>query len=238
MALPKYTAIDEPLLCLIYLQGGSEFQMKSDDTYEPLADFFNLSSEDRTLGRYFKDNRFEYKWHNMVQYARWRLTKDHYLDGNAPRGIWKLSKEGITTARRMADKYPALNSSKETSVTAEAHSLPDVDISVTEGRKKLVTHLRRERNPKVVRAKKRQALKETGKLECEVCGFDFEKVYGTIGKDFCEAHHKRPIGAAEHEVETRIEDLAIICSNCHRMIHKTKPMMGINEFRAVLKAKV
>lgn len=213
MALPKYKAIDEPLLCLIYLQGGSEFQMKSDDTYEPLADFFNLSSEDRTIRRYFKDNRFEYKWHNMVQYARWRLTKDYRLDGSAPRGMWKLSKEGIDTARHLADKYLALNPPKETSLKTEAYSLPDVDISLTEGRKKLVIHLRRERNPKIVRAKKRQVLRDTGKLECEVCGFDFEETYGGIGKEFCEAHHKRPIGAAEHEVETRIEDLAIICSN-------------------------
>jgi hypothetical protein len=80
MALPKYKAIDEPLLCLIYLKGRPLYQMQSDYTYQPLADHFNLTTEERNMGRRFTDNRFEYKWHNMVQYARMRLNKAGYLD--------------------------------------------------------------------------------------------------------------------------------------------------------------
>ena len=29
----------------------------------------------------------------------------------------------------------------------------------------------------------------------------------------------------------RLDDLAIVCSNCHRMIHRTKPMMSVEGFR-------
>jgi 5-methylcytosine-specific restriction protein A len=76
---------------------------------------------------------------------------------------------------------------------------------------------------------------QSGKLKCEVCDFDFEDVYGTLGKSFCEVHHKTPISANEIEVETKLEDLAIICSNCHRIIHRTKPMLNLNEFIALLK---
>jgi predicted HNH restriction endonuclease len=32
-----------------------------------------------------------------------------------------------------------------------------------------------------------------------------------------------------------LDDLAIVCSNCHRMIHRTRPMMSVEEFRELLR---
>lgn len=98
----------------------------------------------------------------------------------------------------------------------EMENLPDIDISATEGKVRLVTHLKRERNQKIILAKKTQVLSEIGKLKCEVCGFDFEEVYGEkLGRGYCEVHHKRPISEYDGESETKLGDLAIICSNCH-----------------------
>lgn len=116
--------------------------------------------------------------------------------------------------------------------------LPDVEqglISVVEGRKKFVAHLRRERKPKIVNAKKKKVLKETGRLKCEVCSFDFREKYGKLGEEFSEVHHKIPLLTVEAEVETTLDDLAILCSNCHRMIHKTEPMESITQFRERLR---
>lgn len=113
-------------------------------------------------------------------------------------------------------------------------AFPDIDaadISGVEGRRVWTTHLRRERDQRIVEAKKRQVLNETGKLECEVCGFDFEKVYGTVGRGFCETHHIKPLSENVEETETKLEDLAILCSNCHRMIHKTRPIKSVKEFK-------
>jgi hypothetical protein len=112
--------------------------------------------------------------------------------------------------------------------------LPDVEqmlISGLEGSKKFVAHLRRERKPGIVEAKKKQVLKDTGRLKCEVCGFDFREKYGKLGEAFSEAHHKTPLSAVKTEVETTLDDLAILCSNCHRMIHRTNPMESIAQFR-------
>lgn len=114
---------------------------------------------------------------------------------------------------------------------------PDVDdesLSVKEGRSKWVQHLTRERNPKIVNAKKSQVLKATGRLKCEICEFDFEKRYGALGRGFCEVHHKQPLSTLNQQVETKLDDLAILCSNCHRMIHRTKPIMSITDFRNLL----
>lgn len=58
------------------------------------------------------------------------------------------------------------------------------------------------------------------KYECEICGINFEKVYGEIGKEFIEVHHINPIAETEgeHDVDPAI-DLIPLCSNCHSMIH-------------------
>ena len=104
-----------------------------------------------------------------------------------------------------------------------------------EGEQKFVTHLRRERDAKIVNAKKQKVLRESGMLQCEVCGFNFKEKYGEIGADFCEAHHITPLSEAGQVVETRLHDLVILCSNCHRMIHKTNPMESIAEFKLRLK---
>lgn len=119
-----------------------------------------------------------------------------------------------------------------------ANSFPDVDyesMTVKEGRRQWVQHFSRERRPEIVGAKKAQVLKTTGGLKCEVCEFDFKERYGAIGVGFCEVHHKVPLSSLDEETETKLEDLAILCSNCHRMIHRTKPMSGVNEFKTMIR---
>ena len=122
-------------------------------------------------------------------------------------------------------------------VAINLKAFPDVDdenLSVREGRSRWVQHFRRERNAKIVNTKKVQVLKATGNLKCEACGFDFKERYGSLGDGFCEAHHKQPLSTLNEQTETRLEDLAILCSNCHRMIHHTKPIMRIAEFKKFL----
>lgn len=114
--------------------------------------------------------------------------------------------------------------------------LPDIDRdnSVNEGNPRLVAHLRRERNPAIVKAKKKEVLKKTGCLSCEVCGFDFAKVYGDYGNEFCEVHHLKQLSQADGIVKTELKDLSVICSNCHRIIHRKKTMYSIAELKKAI----
>lgn len=118
-----------------------------------------------------------------------------------------------------------------------APGLPDVDQgkSIQEGNPRLVAHLRRERNAAIVKTKKAAVLKATGKLCCEVCGFDFKEFYGEPGEGFCEVHHLQPLSKADGTVNTGLKDLAIICSNCHRIVHLSSPMPSIKELSNNLK---
>jgi len=108
-------------------------------------------------------------------------------------------------------------------------------LSGQEGNPRLVTHVKRERNLKLVKAKKKDVLKESGKLCCEVCNFDFKETYGEIGKGFCEVHHLKQLSKADGEIKTVLKDLAIICSNCHRIIHKQNPMYKLEQLRRAIK---
>jgi predicted HNH restriction endonuclease len=110
-----------------------------------------------------------------------------------------------------------------------------------EGGKILIEHLRTEkskRNNKIVALKKDKAYKEgNGHIKCECCSFDFKFNYGFIGDKFIECHHLLHI--SEGERITKLEDLSLVCSNCHRMLHK-KNMDGnfptIQEIKRLLTA--
>lgn len=139
--------------------------------------------------------------------------------------------------RMLAARNPSIMSvwsDIDTSVYREA--ILDVDElsdSVKEGRRKLATHFVRERDRRIVETKKRRVLAETCKLICQACDFDFEQVYGELGRGFCEVHHMNPLSDVESEVETKLADLAILCSNCHRIIHRSSPMLSVESLRAL-----
>jgi 5-methylcytosine-specific restriction protein A len=83
---------------------------------------------------------------------------------------------------------------------------------------RLVKHRSRERSLR--HAKIKAALQE-GKLRCEVpgCGFDFARQYGDIGRGFAHVHHLKPLATLDGEQSVSLGDLAIICANCHAMVH-------------------
>ena len=58
---------------------------------------------------------------------------------------------------------------------------------------------------------------------CELRPFDFQVEYGLA--DFCEVHHRVPLADGDSERETRLEELAVLCANCHRAIHRLGPEM-------------
>jgi predicted HNH restriction endonuclease len=115
----------------------------------------------------------------------------------------------------------------------DGHTMvPDVDIHATsfsagEGRKKLVLHLTRERNPALVKSKKQSM----SSWACEVCHFDFNAAYGI---DYCEAHHLVPLAQLDAEAETTLDMLVLLCANCHRIAHLRTPPYELSELRSMI----
>jgi 5-methylcytosine-specific restriction protein A len=114
------------------------------------------------------------------------------------------------------------------------YSYDSEDEEFPEGKLLTQIHKRKERNRKVVAQKKQKVLEETGRLVCEVCSFDFAQQYGALGHGFAECHHILPVSQLTEEHRTRLADLAIVCANCHRMIHRSRPLLNISELRALI----
>jgi 5-methylcytosine-specific restriction enzyme A len=103
-----------------------------------------------------------------------------------------------------------------------------------EGRVLTRAHLVRERNRKLVEAKKREALEVKGRLTCEA--FDFQAAYGDRGSGFIEAHHALPLHMLQPGTKTRLADLRLLWANCHRMVHSRRRWLTIDELRSCLRA--
>ncbi len=126
--------------------------------------------------------------------------------------------------------------------TGDLQSLPSDedealdDYSAPERRLLLRRHLSRERNRSLRKKKIASVLRQGGRLTCEACGFDFEEVYGERGDGYIECHHVVPLHEAG-EGRTRLSDLALICANCHRMIHRQAPWPTPSELRALIETR-
>lgn len=121
----------------------------------------------------------------------------------------------------------------------EAMHFPDNDdftqeFASSEGKIKVALHKVRERNPRLRKLAIDNFLKNNGRLFCEVCGFSFEDTYGKLGEGFIEVHHLRPISDYEENDITKIDDLKLVCSNCHSMLHRGDPSSTFPSLREKL----
>lgn len=101
-----------------------------------------------------------------------------------------------------------------------------------EGRILAQMHKRRERSRKLVTRKKKSVLNQTGKLACEGCGFEF-KAYGSRGDGFIEVHHVRPVHELRPGDKTHLKELVILCANCHRIVHRQRPWLTLDELKQI-----
>jgi 5-methylcytosine-specific restriction enzyme A len=112
--------------------------------------------------------------------------------------------------------------------------VPEEDESeAVEGRVLFRAHRVRERNPALVKKKKAAVLRRGHRLLCEVCDLDFAEAYGPLGEGFIECHHTIPLALGVVR-KTKIEDLALVCSNCHRVLHRAKEPISVGRLRMIV----
>jgi len=94
--------------------------------------------------------------------------------------------------------------------------------------------MRYERNSSFIEKIKEEAIKSDPFLRCEVCEFSFFENFGELGKGFIEAHHLDPLSNSEGERITTRKDIALLCSNCHKMIHRGNPVFSLEELKNIM----
>jgi len=141
--------------------------------------------------------------------------------GEGDRTVWNEFWTGSDIDRpRLEQEIAGLRSPGNDPRSLAMLELEVANEATTEGARRLVTHLRLERDRRVVQTAKALWASADPMLRCEVCQMSFAERYGSVGEDFIEAHHLTPLADNDGPRQTAVEDLAPVCANCHRMLHR------------------
>lgn len=131
-------------------------------------------------------------------------------------------------------KKTVLNESLNNKLYAIGEETDETITMVREGMIIYRLHKYYERNTKINKQKKALHLKKYGQLDCEACDFNFLKTYGNLGQGYIECHHTTPLYEIGGESITTLDDLALVCSNCHRMIHREIDTVSVRDLRKIV----
>ncbi|MCL5239712.1 MAG: HNH endonuclease [Candidatus Marsarchaeota archaeon] len=144
-------------------------------------------------------------------------------------GIFKITDAGLRYIEENVPIHDALVSQGFSQRDIDQEIESDYDgIIIEEGAGTERSAVQRERSGRLRNTALREFKRRNGgKLECLVCGFDFEKKYGELGRDYIEIHHRSPVHLMDIQgTQTRLsealEKVVPLCSNCHRMVHRKR----------------
>jgi predicted HNH restriction endonuclease len=233
---PKWSR-DELILAVdLYLRHRNSPPSKDSAEVDELSAFLNHMGE--VLGAITTD---EYRNANGVymKMMNFRRFDPDYTDqgkvglrrGNKDEEVvWK---EYATSSKRLSEVVHAIRTAVEFHTDdreLEGADEPDIQ-EAEEGRVLTRLHRIRERNRALILAKKKDVLKKLHRLCCEACGFDFETKYGPVAEGIIDVHHTKPLHTLSEGTTTKLEDLALLCANCHRVVHSSKKWLSVEHVR-------
>jgi predicted HNH restriction endonuclease len=228
---------DELILALdLYLRLGGNPRRSS-------ADIEDLSQSLNRLGRYLgmaTENRFRNVAGVYMKIMNFRRFDPVFTEagkrglsrgGQAEEAVWNEFAPDPQRCHAVAQSIREALARAQVDETI-ADLAEDWIEEAEEGRVITGLHRSHERSSALIVAKKLGAL---GRLACEACGFDFHEQYGDRGEGFIECHHTKPVHTLKPGQKTKIGDLRLLCSNCHRMVHAKRPWLTMEELAAVLR---
>lgn len=238
--IPGETEIRRALLMELYdCQGHAA---SPDFCYNKLVEYFEtVLDEDDLKGPYHNSKN---RWANTIQVTRNHLIAEGLILSTKQhrRNEWKLSENGVKLGRELFIKAYEYDPWAAKILTVE--NIPDAVVAqfqpndeadtFPEGKVKYEIHTVKERNKKLVALKKKLAYDKNPLLPCEICGVSLKQKYGEAGEGIIEAHHVFPISLLTEETEIKLEDLILVCPNCHRMIHHKRPWLTADKIKLLL----
>lgn len=217
---PAWTKEELILALDLYIDAWNAGIDKNDNRIKELSETLNgllLYPKDSKTEKYRNINGVYMKLANFARFDSSYSGKGFTHGNKLERVIWDEYSNNRTELRKAADAIRAFSG-----VDVLDAGLSDDDqgeMETREGKLLFKIHLSRERNRTIILKKKQIALRNSGRLFCEICGFDFQKQYIGTARPFIECHHKRPLVNLRPGQRTSLEDLILVCSNCHRMLH-------------------
>ena len=189
-----------------------------------LGDSYRKLKRDRLVDKVRKD----------AQWLKWRVSPSNVVRTNQPipipKEVFNTGNTRITTPTILDQTaFDALYSLAEVEDVLIDYA---DDSEFLEGGEVERKHRARERNQALIKRAKDEFKQKYGRLYCQICRFDFSLKYGEIGNDFIEAHHTVPVSSGE--IKTKVKDIAMVCSNCHRMLHRKRPWLKMKQLKKLI----
>jgi 5-methylcytosine-specific restriction enzyme A len=237
---PDWT-VDELVLALeVYfrLGVGHSTPRKSDPEIVQLSALLNRLPLHEGRSAKFRNPNSVYM--KLMNFRRWDPTytasgKKGLDAGNKlDKVVWDEYAQDLPRLRAAAGAIASLVVDDTSPKLPPPQGHEESEFEAIEGRLLRGEHVRRERCAELVKRKKAAALRAHGRLTCEVCGFDFKEAYGDVGDGFIECHHILPLASLAPGLKTHLKDLALVCANCHRMLHAGRRLLTLEELRGLL----
>ncbi len=198
-----------------------------------LRDLLKPTGEDLDILAGRQDDKFSQKVRNLKAHD----TFERYGFAKYEGGVVTITSEGEQSLQANMDKlrYLLVNNFQWEDLkegldivqksTEKQIEVFDEAVTVQEGVKKLVeTHVY-ERSSRL-RKIAIEYYQQNGEIFCNTCSFNYNSFYGKkVGQGYIEIHHLKPIFKYQDEeldktIEQALKNVAPVCSNCHRMIHR------------------
>lgn len=172
------------------------------------------------------------RWLDMIDPAVKPPLDPSQFSGVMAEGHWRPQSSGTRIQPHVAKELERLWSAHVGSPKA-AKKFEHVEADYVEGKQSRIytVHRKRERDLRDAKFALAKAC-NGGRVVCEVpgCGFDFHRVYGAVGIDYAQVHHLTPLSRLGGATRMTVDDVAVVCANCHDMIHRggeCRPLKGL-----------
>lgn len=224
---------------------------------QQLAEILKPTGEDAEILSGRSDTKFSQMVRNLVshetfvglRYAKYTSGEDRRSGGTfhiTEEGQHYLDENGELIDNLILHGFPyesVVDTMRTISVAKTSGKHPhivDENIIIQQGRQREITSKAYERSDAVRKAAIKRYRREDDHIVCYICDFDFLEVYGDRGRDYIEIHHEIPLCENEGEeievfLHDAVENVKPVCSNCHRMIHRSRnSILSIEEMKKIV----
>jgi len=223
---------DELILALdLYMREGPNPGTSHADELSEILRAIPIEQE-RTADPSFRSSKsVTYKLQNFVAVDDSTTRAGFPHGGRADKEVWDEFAHDPLTLRNTAAAII------ENLASLDREDAEEVEESIAEAEEgKVLTrvHRVRERSDRLRREKRKVVKEMTGRLACEACDVDLEERYGKRAADFIECHHVVPLYTLDPNEKTHLDDLALLCPNCHRILHLRRPWLTVEAVRMLI----
>lgn len=218
-----------------------------------LRELIKPTGEDLNILAGRNDDKFSQKVRNLRSHETLESLGFAHYRSEGRNGVWEISKDGrkFLQDNKQLIRYLYTNDFNYEDVKNTLSAIPyslkqqsrelvihfDENLMVNEGiftKSEKSTYIRSSK----LRNKAIEKFTINGKIVCTVCEFDFELRYGSHGEGYIEIHHIKPIYCFNDTeyiktIQDALQNVVPLCSNCHRMVHRKKKPLSIDELKQV-----